>query len=463
MSNDSTTQYAALHIQRGSGNDSGMSTHIERKTADGKLYVPDNADAKRTHLNKELVQFPKGVHTRTDAIQHRIDNAGLHRKVGKNQTKVLRIILTGTHDQMMKIERMGKLNDWTDANLCWLKTTFGEKNLVSCVLHMDEKTPHLHATVVPIVTSPRERRAREGEKKNRTKEGPRLCADDMLKRWQLKKYQDTYAEAMKPFGLERGVVGSTAKHVVNSEYYKTTIRQYEDDITKLQEEIEKAKEGRSKFFSYFGKGELKEARDELAKKNEEIAKIQKELEKVQSAKVQVQNQYKEQIAKLRNGYQVEIQKAINEAEKHKGESAQKNMVIERQKAKIDELDRIAHPERYCLSSGAELVHHFIPNYDNPSIHIWTKVGNEEYDTRTYIDYFSDIWTRFRKNEATAYELINEVLEPQDQVNEAQAQLLGAALTLAMGGPAQTHVGTGGGGSQSDLPWGEKKKNGRKGR
>lgn len=64
---------------------------------------------------------------------------------------------------------------------------------------------------------------------------------------------------------------------------------------------------------------------------------------------------------------------------------------------------------------------------------------------------------------TVYELINEVFEAQEQVNEAQAQLLGTALTLAMGGPAQAHVGTGGGGSQSDLPWGEKKKNGRKGR
>ncbi len=463
MSSNSTIQYAVLHLQRGSGNDSGMSTHIERKTADGKLYVPGNADARRTHLNRELVRFPKGVHSRTDAIQHRIDNAGLHRKVGSNQTKVLRIILTGTHEQMMEIERMGKLDDWADANLHWLKTTFGEENLVSCVLHMDEKTPHLHATVVPIVTSPRVRRKREGEKKNKTKDGPRLSADDMMKRTLLRKYQDTYAAAMKPFSLQRGVVGSTAKHQVNSTYYKETMVQLENDIANLQEEVERAKEGRSKFFSFFGRGELKEAKDELTKRDEEIARLHYELAKVQSAKVQVQNQYKEQIAKLRNGYQAEIQKAINEAEKHKNVSAQKDVVIERQKTRIDELDRIAHPQRYCLSSGAELVHHFIPNYDNPSIHIWTKVGDEEYDTRTYIDYFSDIWTRFRNNEATVYELINDVFEPQEQVNEAQAQLLDAALTLAMGGPAQAHVGTGGGGSQSDLPWGEKKNNVRKGR
>ena len=78
----SNTQYAVCHLQRGSGNDSGMSCHIERKDAKGKKYVPDNADAGRTHLNRELVKFPDGVSSRTEAIQHRINTAGLRRKVG---------------------------------------------------------------------------------------------------------------------------------------------------------------------------------------------------------------------------------------------------------------------------------------------------------------------------------------------------------------------------------------------
>ena len=93
----SNTQYAVCHLQRGSGNDSGMSCHIERKDAKGKTYVPVNADANRTQLNRELITFPDGVKNRTDAIQYRIDKAELHRKVAKNQTKVIRIILTGTH------------------------------------------------------------------------------------------------------------------------------------------------------------------------------------------------------------------------------------------------------------------------------------------------------------------------------------------------------------------------------
>lgn len=106
---------------------------------------------------------------------------------------------------------------------------------------MDEKTPHLHATVVPIVTGERIRRKREGEKKYETKSGPRLSADDVMRRTKLHEYQNSYAKAMKPFGLQRGIVGSTAKHQANSEYYKQQMNRYEEDIAKLQADIEQAK------------------------------------------------------------------------------------------------------------------------------------------------------------------------------------------------------------------------------
>lgn len=453
----SNTQYAVCHLQRGSGNDSGMSCHIERKDAKGKKYVPLNADANRTHLNRELVKFPDGVKNRTDAIQFRIDHAGLHRKVGKNQTKAIRIILTGTHEQMMKIANDGKLDNWIDANIKWLKDTFGNENPVSCVLHMDEKTPHLHATVVPIVTTERLRKKREGEKKYETKSGARLSADDVMRRGKLHEYQNSYAAAMKAFGLQRGIIGSTAKHQVNSEYYKQQMSRYEEDIVKLQADIEQAKEGRSTVLSWFGKGDLAKAKKELASKDEQISKLQHQIKTLMVEKSQLQEKYKAEIEQLRNGYQKEIGKAIHRAESAERKSKEKDSVIDKQNQRIDQLDRKANPHRYQLSSGAELLHYNIPNMSNPSIHIWTKVGNEEYDTRTYIEYFSDIWERFSKNEATVYELINEVFEPQEQVNEAQANLLGVAFELAAGGQAQVHVGTGSGGSSSNLPWGEQKK------
>lgn len=107
----------------------------------------------------------------------------------------------------MKIADDGKLDKWIDANMKWLKDTFGSENLVSCVLHLDEKTPHLHATIVPIVTTERLRKKREGEKKYETKSGARLSADDVMRRTKLHEYQNSYAKTMKPFGLQRGIVG----------------------------------------------------------------------------------------------------------------------------------------------------------------------------------------------------------------------------------------------------------------
>ena len=456
----SNIQYAVCHLQRGSGNDSGMSCHIERKTADGKVYIPDNADKTRTHLNRELISFPEGVRNRTDAVQYRIDNAGLHRKVGKNQTKAIRIILTGSHEQMMKIEQDDKLDKWIDANLRWLRDTFGADNVVSCVLHMDEKTPHLHATVVPIVTGERKRKSREGEKKYRTQTGPRLSADDVMSRARLSTYQNTYAEAMREFGLQRGVVGSTAKHQSNGEYYRQQMLQYENDIARLNAEVEKANEGRNVLLSWIGKGDLAKAKKDLFAKDEQIAQLKEHIAKLQAERAAIVQRHKQELAKLRNGYQTEIDKAIKEAESLRKTLDAKDARIARQEKRIAELDRQANPQRYRLSSGADLVKVNIANYNNPSLHIWTQVGEERFDdVKFQIDY--NLAQQHFNRQITDEELVNAVFEPQEQVSPAQMDLLGAAFMLATAGPAQNRIGTGAGGSHSDLPWDGKKNNGRR--
>ena len=321
---------------------------------------------------------------------------------------------------------------------------------------MDEKTPHLHATIVPIITTERLRKKREGEKKYATKSGARLSADDVMRRSKLHEYQNSYAAAMKPFGLQRGIVGSTAKHLANSEYYKQQINRYEEDIAKLQADIEKAHEGKNTILSWFGKGDLAKAKKELASRDEQIAKLKNQIKTLMAEKSQLKEKHRGEIEQLRNGYQKEIDKAIRMAEKADRQSKEKDSVIDKLNVRIEQLDRKANPQRYSLSSGAELVHHFIPNYNNPSLHIWTQVGNEKYDSIKYVDWLNPIWESFTKDEATIYELINDVFEPHEQVNKAQANLLGVAFELATGGQAQVHIGTGSGGSSSELPWGEQK-------
>lgn len=151
--------------------------------------------------------------------------------------------------------------------------------------------------------------------------------------------------------------------------------------------------------------------------------------------------------------QKELETVIN---KQQSEINNLRMVIEEKNNLIARLDRLAYPQRYRLSSGAELDRIFVPNYLHPSLHIWTRVGDERFDDIKY-DILYDIAQKHYRGELTDEEFVNAVFEPQEQVSEAQARLIGAAFMLASGGLTQAHVGTGNGGSQSDLPWGEKKK------
>lgn len=218
--------YAVLHLEKASGADTGMSMHIERTIS------PANADPLRTHLNKELIMFPEGVESRSQAIQHRIDNAGISRKISKTQVRAIRILLTGSPDQMKEIESAGRLENWCNDNIEWLNRTYGKANIVSAVLHLDESTPHLHATIVPITTGERRKAKQEQstpkKKYNKKSTGTvRLCADDIMTRIKLKEYQNSYSEAMSKYGLERGIDGSEAKHISTSQYYRELLSQTE--------------------------------------------------------------------------------------------------------------------------------------------------------------------------------------------------------------------------------------------
>lgn len=65
---------------------------------------------------------------------------------------------------------------------------------------------------------------------------------------------------------------------------------------------------------------------------------------------------------------------------------------------------------------------------------------------------------FNNGELTEHEFVNACFSVAEQVSEIQANLLSAAIEVATGGTSQPHLGTGGGGSTSELPWRDKDKN-----
>lgn len=163
-------------------------------------------------------------------------------------------MLSGSPEDMKRIEDSGRIDEWCKDSLDWLKDTFGKENLVSAVLHLDESTPHIHATVIPIVTGKsrkaklkEEKQEPAGKKKYKTKDpnATRLCVDDVMTRIKLKEYQNTYAERMQVYGLERGIDGSEARHTDTTTYYKKLYvenQQLQENIEILSHQKEEVKE-----------------------------------------------------------------------------------------------------------------------------------------------------------------------------------------------------------------------------
>ena len=251
--------FVVLHMEKAHGSDSGTTAHIER------FIIPKNADPTRTHLNRRLIEYPDGVKDRSAAIQQRLEEVGLTRKIGSNQVRAIRINVSGTHEDMKRIEEEGRLDEWCADNLKYFADTFGKENIVAAHLHRDEETPHIHVTLVPIVKGERKRRKREEQTKKRYRKKPtdtvRLCADDIMTRLKLKSYQDTYAEAMAKYGLQRGIDGSKARHKSTQQYYRDIQKLADNlkaEVVDLQQQKETAQE------------ELRRAKKEIQKPTDTV-------------------------------------------------------------------------------------------------------------------------------------------------------------------------------------------------
>lgn len=365
----------SLDFKKAKGSsDARESDHIERKV------IPDNADPTRTHLNRELVKMPSGVYGRDEAISHRIKTAGIKRKITNDQVRVIRTVLSGTHEDMMNIAEKGQLDDWCNDSLKWLQDTFGKENVVSVVLHMDEHTPHLHASIVPIVTGER-RKAKdkpmgEGKRTYRKKANVvRLCADDVLNRDKMVGYHDSYAEAMGKYGLKRGVRGSDARHTTTAQYYRNIKREtdrlqncmklLQSDINEAQRLLQKTKsevnteklqaaktEAKtalvSKIGSLLGSGKLKEVEQTNKKLCELVTDREQYIDELHEKMQQMEDSHERQLGEMQQKHQSEVEKLTS---KHSSEVTTLNGIIRKAKRWFPMLEAYLQMENLCQKIG----------------------------------------------------------------------------------------------------------------
>ena len=358
--------FVVLHMEKAHGSDSGTTAHIER------FIIPKNADPTRTHLNRKLVAYPDGIKDRSAAIRRRLEEAGLTRKIGNNQVRAIRINVSGTHEDMERIEREGRLDEWCADNMKYFADTFGKENIVAAHLHRDEETPHIHVTLVPIVKGERKRRKREEQAKKRYRKKPtdtvRLCADDIMTRLKLKSYQDTYAEAMAKYGLQRGIDGSKARHKSTQQYYNETKKLADSlkaEVVDLQRQKETAQEElkREKLKgaattaaaniaesvgSLFGSNKVKTLERENTALHRKVATHGEAVEALQDRIQTMQTDHSRQMAEIQQKHRKEI--ADKEA-KHKQEISFLKTVIARAAAWFPYFREMLRIENLCRLVG----------------------------------------------------------------------------------------------------------------
>lgn len=150
---------------------------------------------------------------------------------------------------------------------------------------------------MPIVTGER-RKAKEKKKtdeptkkqyRKKSANTVRLCAYDIMTRENLERFQDSYAEKMEKYGLQRGIRGSDARHISTPQFYRELFAQNEDlkeSIGYLEEEKQEVYE---KVRNMYDRKD--EAREKFLNMDNYVRQKGKELEVTETRLQQLQQEY----------------------------------------------------------------------------------------------------------------------------------------------------------------------------
>jgi len=166
-----------------------------------------NADPEKLHLNKNLYGAKKVAH----AVQLRDERLALSdRKVRNDAVTCLEYVITAS-PEWYKDRSQKEIDQYHKSSLEWIKAKHGAENVIQAVVHMDEKSPHMHVMVIPLVNQ-----VTKKGKEVYTLNAKAFTGNSIL----LSQMQDDFHDSVaKQMGLERGQKGSTRHHQRVKSFY----------------------------------------------------------------------------------------------------------------------------------------------------------------------------------------------------------------------------------------------------
>ncbi len=188
----------------------GIQSHNLRER---KSHSNPDIDVQRSGKNYELLEGTSSDYAR--AVQNRIDDLLLTKAVRRDAVHMCGLIVSSDREFF---RRLGpeETRRFFEESKAFLTDFVGQENVLSAMVHMDEKTPHMHFLHVPV-----------------TKDG-RLNANSIYTRASLKILQTEFHRHLhsKGFDIQRGVEqepGAKKKHLDTREF-----KQQQEALNSLQ-------------------------------------------------------------------------------------------------------------------------------------------------------------------------------------------------------------------------------------
>lgn len=210
-------QYGIMRFAKYKGPEiANIEAHNER-TKEKYASNPD-VDTSRSKYNFHLVEPVQRYRAETEK---QIAVAGCRTR--KDSVRVVEVLFTAS-PEFFKGKKRTDIREYFEEALCFFEQYQNKSNIISAVVHMDEKTPHMHLSFVPLTTD------------------GRLSAKEIVgNKKKLTQWQDKFWEHMvlKYPDLERGEsAGQTGRDHIPPKVFKEMTR-----LTKQKAKLEELLSG----------------------------------------------------------------------------------------------------------------------------------------------------------------------------------------------------------------------------
>ena len=204
-----------------------LERHNERRN---KNYSNKDIDLSRSSENFHVKKIEAATYQQEfERIRQKHNLKGNLRLTGKKQSNVMcEFVITSDKDFFERLGSERTKQFFADAYK-FVTAKVGEDFVVSAVVHLDEATPHMHVTYIPVING----KDRKGNPCKRIN-----CSEFWKGRDSYSRLQDEYYDFItaRGYDLERGIKGSTAEHLSVAEFkLKKTEEQFAEIAAQISE------------------------------------------------------------------------------------------------------------------------------------------------------------------------------------------------------------------------------------